>query len=166
MLSLREFKPADATTVCRWFSDEASFRKWSADRLTEYPITPQALNKYYNSNRSDDFFVLAATDGERLVGQLIMRYSDDTRSTVRLGHIIVSPDVRGKGYGKKMLIIALDYAFKALGAKRVTLGVFSNNPAALNCYKAVGFKPLPNGENQYYDILGEKWECIEMQIER
>lgn len=80
--------------------------------------------------------------------------------------VIVDSEKRGKGYGKKMLILAKKYAFEILKAKRITLGVFENNPSAYFCYKVSGFSENKEEENFYCDILGEKWKCIEMYAEK
>ncbi len=163
MLYLRPFKPCDAKRVVNWFADEKSFNQWSAGRLPHYPITAEALLCYYAQNDDNpDFFVMSAFDGSGLVGQLMMRFTDNSRKTLRFGHIIVSPECRGKGYGKEMLTLAQKYAFSFLGAEKVTLGVFENNPAAYHCYKSVGFCEAPPDCHEVYEISGEKWKCIEM----
>ena len=63
-----------------------------------------------------------------------------------------------------MLSLSLKYAFEILKASTVTLGVFENNPNALHCYTAAGFHEITPQKRSSYDILGEKWGCIEMQI--
>ncbi len=35
--------------------------------------------------------------------------------------------------------MAVKYAFETLGATKVSLGVFENNPSAIHCYEASGF---------------------------
>ena len=39
-----------------------------------------------------------------------------------------------------MIALALRYSFDIMKAKRVTIGVFAENKAALNCYLSAGFK--------------------------
>lgn len=62
--------------------------------------------------------------------------------------------------------MAFRYAFDMLKAEKITLGVFENTPSAYNCYKAVGFKENPKKEDMVYEILGEKWKCIELEVNR
>ena len=47
------------------------------------------------------------------------------------------------------------------GAKKITLGVFDNNPSAFHCYESVGFKVI--GTDSYL-IDGEEWTEKEMEI--
>lgn len=65
-----------------------------------------------------------------------------------------------------MLKLAIDYTFNILGAKRITLGVFDNNPRAYCCYKASGFEEIENDKGFTIEMLGEKWKIIEMEINR
>ena len=80
---------------------------------------------------------------------------------MRFGFVIISPELRGKGNGKKMLGLAIQYAKSQLHASRITLGVFSNNPKAHACYESVGFKEY---NTSTVDILGSNWECVDMEL--
>lgn len=58
--------------------------------------------------------------------------------------IILSPTVRGKGYGKAFLNLICDFA-KNDGCCRVNLEVREDNAVAINTYKSLGFGPCkPN----------------------
>ena len=83
------------------------------------------------------------------------------KSVVRFGFVIVSPEIRGKGYGRKMLELAIDYAKKEFGAKKITLGVFENNPKAQHCYESLGFVPV---SQKTVNIMNTGWVCIDMEL--
>lgn len=93
-----------------------------------------------------------------------MRFLSEDKKELRFGFIIVDASKRGKGYGKEMLRLALQYAFESVKASKVSLGVFANNPSAYYCYRSVGFQELPQREE--YTIRGESWECIMMEVEK
>ena len=95
---------------------------------------------------------------------MILRFNNEERTVVRLGFIIVDDTKRGKGYGKKMVQLATKYAFEFLGAEKVTLGVFDNNPSAYHCYKAAGFRET--GEIFNIPLFGEMWTVVELKMER
>ena len=92
-----------------------------------------------------------------------MRYVDEEKSVIRFGFVIVDDSKRGKGYGKQMIQLALKYALEIYKAKKVTLGVFENNPAAFYCYKAAGFVEQPE-KNFEVEIFGENWKILEMEV--
>jgi RimJ/RimL family protein N-acetyltransferase len=93
-----------------------------------------------------------------------MRSADYKSQSIHFGFIIVNPKVRGKGYGKEMVGLAVKYAFEILKVKKATLAVFSGNPAAHGCYKAVGFTDVKFREDSF-DYKDEKWSLYDMQIE-
>lgn len=170
-LKLRPYKPSDAETIVSWIKDENALRKWSADRYGAYPIKAADINyKYLECNgdceEPDNFYPLTAVDENGPIGHLILRYTDKDKSVIRLGFIIVDDSRRGIGYGKKMIQMAIQYAFDMLKAEKITLGVFDNNMSAYYCYKAAGFKEIAMEQDFVFEILGEKWKCIEMEINK
>ena len=66
--------------------------------------------------------------------------------------------------GKMLVGMAVDYACKELGATKISLGVFENNPSAIRCYEAAGFKQVQRESIESYYCLGETWNCIEMEL--
>ncbi|MEE1056402.1 MAG: GNAT family protein [Acutalibacteraceae bacterium] len=171
MLRLRAYKPCDAKTIVSWIKDEVTFRKWSSDRYESFPITEDDINKKYmecngDCVEPDNFYPVTAFDESGVVGHLIMRFTDENKTVLRLGFVIVDDTKRGMGYGKEMIQLSLKYAFEILKVKKVTIGAFENNPSAYYCYKASGFKDIQLDKPEYYFIMGEKWKCLELEIER
>lgn len=101
-----------------------------------------------------------------VVGHLIMRYTDEKQTVLRLGFVIVDDSKRGLGYGKEMLLLSLKFAFEILKAEKVTLGVFDNNMPAYYCYKAAGFKEIEMEEPEICNVCGETWNIIELEMKR
>ena len=110
----------------------------------------------------DDKYPLTAIAGENVVGHILLRYPTDDKSIMRLGFIIVDDTKRGRGYGKQMIRLAIEYARRELGTSRITLGVFCDNLSALECYKSVGFRIT---SEDTYVIDGEEWKGYEMELE-
>lgn len=167
MLRLRPYKDCDAEAIVSWVGDEVSFRKWSADRFEHYPITPEDLKRHYHAfDDSDSFFAMTAFDETGIVGHLIMRFTDQAKSTLRFGFVIVDIRKRGMGYGHQMLEAARRYAFDILQVEKITLGVFENNAPAYWCYRAAGFRDAPDQAVSYYSVMGENWKCLELEMRR
>ena len=170
-LIIRPYKPQDAEKIVSWIKNERALRKWSADRYSAYPITVEDINyKYLKCNgdceEADNFYPITAVDANGPVGHLILRYTNKEKTIIRLGFIIVDDSKRGLGYGKRMIQKAMRYAFDMLKAVKITLGVFDNNPSAYYCYKAAGFKEISMEEDIEFEMLGEKWKCIELEVNK
>ena len=163
-MKLRPYKPEDSQIICSWIKDEKTLFQWSADRIGKFPLLGNELNENYATrNVGTDFFPLTAVDeNENIIGHLFVLIPDVyVKTTVRFGFVIVSPEFRGKGNGKKMLELAIEYAKKELHATRATLGVFANNPKAQACYESLGFSPV---STRVVNILNTDWECIDMEL--
>lgn len=164
-MELKKYQKEDSAIVCSWIQDEKTLYQWSADRIGKFPLAADDLNKEYAPMiKSNRFIPLSAFDDNgKLVGHLRIRYpNEEDDSVVRFGFVIVDPDLRGYGNGKKMLQLAIDYAKNVLAASKITLGVFSNNDRARYCYESVGFQPV--GRPEIYKMAIGEWECIEMEL--
>ena len=156
---LRPFTINDAPVILSWIKDLSAFRKWSADRYPEYPPKPEEMQAQYAAENIFPF--TAIDDNGDIVGHIMLRYQDPSKTVIRFGFVIIDDDLRGKGYGKQMLQLAIQKAQQEFGAKKITLGVFDNNPSAFHCYESVGFKVI--GTDSYF-IDGEEWTGKEMEI--
>ncbi len=167
MLRLRPYKACDAEAVVSWTDDETGFRKWSSDRFDSYPITAEYLNRHYDAMAfSDSFFAMTAFDEAGPVGHLIMRFPGENKNVVRFGFVIVDSRKRCMGYGKEMMRLAIRYAFDILRVEKITMGVFENNAPAYRCYRASGLRDVTAQEAEYYQIMGERWKCLELELLR
>ena len=163
-LTLRPYKPSDATVITSWLKSEYLMRQWCADRYERYPVMPEDMNRYYeryiDGQRSLAFTMV---NGNDIVGYITLRTPTDDPAELRLGFVIVDDSLRGRGLGKALVTMTVKYAFETLGAKKVSLGVFVNNPSAIHCYEASGFHSVLRHDTESYECLGEKWNCIEME---
>ena len=80
-----------------------------------------------------------------------------------LKFVIIDPELRGKGYGKEMLKIALEYAFYETKAYAVQLNVFSQNIGAVKCYKSIGFVERKT-DCSVFGYKDELWDRCNMVI--
>lgn len=154
MMRIRKYTSTDAAAILSWTRDEKAFYQWSAGVLGTYPITEDDFAFVENLD------AFTAYDDDGIVGFFTLRKPSE-QNILRIGFVIVDPDKRGKGYGKQMMKLAVDYAFER-GAEAVSLGVFENNLPAYYCYKAAGFEDVVLDETEMYEVLGETWNCREM----
>ncbi len=158
---IRTFKKEDAPIILGWIKNKTDLRKWSADRYRDYPATPDEMAQLY---APDNMTPLTAEDENgNVIAHIAIRIPDIANpKAVKLGFIIVDDSLRGKGYGKELIRQTIDYARKNLNATSISLGVFKNNPPALHCYESVGFRKIGL---ETYNIDGDTWDCIEMELE-
>ena len=158
MLRLRPYKKDDAETILSWIKDEKAFYKWTAGILGEYPISVEQFNAVSN------LMAFTAIDDNEIIGFFTMRRPNEFFEELRFGFVIVDSEKRGKKYRKKMLELGLKYAKEIFGANKVSLGVFENNKSAYFCYKATGFEDVSQDEIEKYTVMGEEWNCLELEM--
>lgn len=163
MLRLRPYKSCDADLIAEWIKDKKIFQNWGGERFGNYPVTSNVIDEKYSRNNGDcvepdNFYPWTVIDDDnRVVGHFIMRYIGGDNRKLRFGWVIVDDTLRGKGYGKEMLLLGLKYAFDIFKVERVTIGVFENNKSVYWCYRKVGFI-----ETEI--VQGEPWNIVEMEI--
>ena len=163
-MKLRPFTKEDAAVVCTWLRTERDLFRWSADRFNKFPLTADDVFENYGPQiEGGRFFALSAVDDEdHLLGHFILRYpKEDDDTSVRFGFVILDPALRGKGNGKEMLRLGIQYAKEVLNVSRIDLGVFANNDSARYCYEAAGFKEY---DRSSFEIPIGTWDCIEMEL--
>lgn len=104
-----------------------------------------------------------AIDDHEVIGFFTLRMPSDNFDELRFGFVIVDPQKRGQGYGKRMLRLGIRYAKDIFLAKKVSLGVFDNNPSAYHCYKSIGFKDVILDEPEKYTVMGEEWTGLVLE---
>lgn len=168
MLRLRPYDPSDADKIVSWLPDRKSFELWSAGRFAQYPPSAEELNAFYEKQRGENLWAMTAFDEEGTAGHVMMRYLDPEKKDLRLGLIVVDSRHRGKGYGRRMVSMAADYAFTFAGAERVSIAVFTENQAAVRCYEACGFVRTEGSGNPEKKCLfkEEEWELTEMELRK
>lgn len=165
MLRLRPYRTKDSIEIATWCQDEKTFYEWNAGLMGDFPLTPERFDKAVSGRIDDDtYFPFVAFDDSGIVGFFQLRKPGEDFGELRFGFVIVSPEVRGKGYGKQMLQLGMKFAFEIYGVSKVSLGVFENNQNAYHCYKAAGF--VETNHNSVYELCGEKWNCIELEMSK
>lgn len=168
MIRLRPYKPVDAWSLLEWWegAEEDDFVKWSCGKFS-YPLAIEELDDYFSQwclREKTGWLMTALDESGKAVGHFILRLADYEAGTVRMGFIVVDPKMRGRGYGRQMMEQALKYVFQVLGMRKVSLGVFENNPKAKECYESVGFKEVSLVPD-YLEYKGRTYAACEMEAE-
>ncbi|MGD8718512.1 MAG: GNAT family N-acetyltransferase [Candidatus Zixiibacteriota bacterium] len=82
--------------------------------------------------------ILLGYEGDRPVG--VVRFDELTPGEAEV-HIIVAPEGRGRGVGRRLLATACDYASRELGFRRIVARIREDNQASRAVFARNGFGP-------------------------
>ncbi len=167
MIKLEPFVQSDFQQLINWIDNEELLIQWCGS-LFSFPLTMRSLEWYVrdtNIINKSDAFVYKAVDTEtgNVVGHISLGGLSWKNRSSRISRVLVSPDALKKGICQQMTKAVLKVGFEELGLHRISLGVYENNKAALNCYLKTGL----NIEGVSRDILwfnNEFLSLIEMAI--
>ena len=165
-LRLRPFiLSRDFEEIRNWIADERTHALWSANRI-KYPLDKSSFADAMAelAEQCGDSPFVATDENDKPAGFFCYSLNHESGEGM-LKFIMVNPTLRGQGLGKKMLRLALKYAFEISGAKAVHLNVFSQNVNAKRCYEGAGFaeRNTSPGAFRYKD---ESWDRCNMIVHK
>jgi RimJ/RimL family protein N-acetyltransferase len=108
-----------------------------------FPVQKDAVRQWLKSQRERNgtiSAVYAIRWIEELVGVVQLHAIEPYHRKARFGLFVGSTDHRNKGIGTIACLLMLDFAFKALDLRKVSLDVLATNEAAIRIYEAIGFQ--------------------------
>ncbi|CAL1712751.1 unnamed protein product [Somion occarium] len=136
-LRLRAYKESDLDDI--------------VDSVTEYrvqlvtsigytvPQGPQFKQEFKESlEKALTTIVIEKKDTKEFIGFLHIMLADSKNQNGEIGINLASAHW-DKGYGTETMRFIVDYAFRGLGLRRVSLGVFGGNERAMKVYERIGF---------------------------
>ena len=114
----------DYEYVEKWIDSEKIHVLWCAG-LIPYPLNRQDFHGLLERNAEEwaDSAYVAEEDGTVIGFFCYSVNTDNNEGFLKL--VVVDPAKRGMGYGRKMLELALQYAFDITGAEQVQINVFT-----------------------------------------
>ncbi len=158
--SLRPYRPEEEALVQGWIADERTYWRWSAGSVGSWPLMPGMLNQRLHASESGKAF-LWLWQGEP-AGFVVLFRQNNVENGIRLGYVALNPALRGEGLGKRMIACAVHHARSRLKAQQMFLSVYCNNPAAVRCYEANGFRLNDAAPLRQDTCMGETWACQQM----
>lgn len=139
-------------------SKEKTFIRFQGE---EIPLKEEKeyLNKLLKNIKTKKSIQLSVYSNNQLIGSSTLELQDKIERHVGIFGITIAKDFRGQGIGKLLMELTVKEAQKNLpGLKIIKLGVFANNPKALEMYKNFGFleygrlpKGIITGNNELID---------------
>ena len=137
----------DLVEVSGWFSSESEVRVWGGPSM-HYPLTLEQLKIDIDWEVAKTYSLVDSLDNLLGFAQVRNRFG-----YFHLARIVVSPLMRGKKLGYKLMTALLN----SVDTKNVgfSLFVYSDNIAAINLYKSIGFEAqsFPEGQLGIEDCL-------------
>ena len=96
---------------------------------------------YYSADRvlqMDSHHVLVLAEGARVLGFAVASTEDGEAGEVQF--LGVAEESRGQGYGRRLLLSAVDWLLDEAGVSRVTLNMGDELVHARGLYESVGFR--------------------------
>jgi putative acetyltransferase len=116
------------------------FRALVADTLREFGFEPdRELDADLDDPAASYAALWVAVDGDKVVGSAALRDLGDGR--VELKRMYLRPDQRGRGLGRELLALSLEWA-RAHGQRAVRLDTSERMVAAQRLYEAHGFERI------------------------
>jgi len=142
---LVEFRSSDAREVARWPTSTEEVRLW-AGSAGGWPVDASVFRRWY---AEPDVKTYVLRDRETTVGYGEL-WIDEAEQEVELARIIVDPDYRASGVGKRLVGLLLERAsLSSLPDSFVR--VAPENGAAIACYRGAGFSPVPEEEREEFN---------------
>jgi [ribosomal protein S5]-alanine N-acetyltransferase len=105
------------------------------------------------------FWAITLTDNGKHIGNIKIDPINKIHQYGEYGILLGDKSEWGKGYAKEASQVVIDYCFNALDLRKVNLGVVTQNTAAVELYKQLGFvvegtyKHHGNYQGEYCDLL-------------
>jgi RimJ/RimL family protein N-acetyltransferase len=130
--------PEDTGPLVLWLNDVEAARLDLAYRPTDWMAFKTWLDEL-GRNNSQMVFAIRKLFEPQIIGFVVFKNIQFVHRAADVGVRIGAEAERGKGYGKRALMLALNFAWNHLNLHRVSLTVFAHNTRAIAAYRSVGF---------------------------
>ena len=131
-----ELEPAadsDIDEIMSWFPDAASVDIWGGPGF-RFPFSTESFRKDLRVDLMAGW-ALRAPDG--VLAAFGQSYERDGRG--HLARLVVNPDMRGRGAGKRLIQLMIAALEASRGYDEYSLFVYRHNEPAYRCYRSLGF---------------------------
>ena len=138
IVRLREVTRADAEDLYRWRMDERSRPMFRSVEKVPFEVHRAFMDRYFAEGNTDHWFVIEAAG--RPVGTITLYHLSADGREGEWGRLVVDPERRGQGYGRRALALLIAHA-RAAGVRTLRCEVLESNAVAASLYEEAGFRP-------------------------
>ena len=140
-LRLRPVTEADLSGgYLEWLNDAEVTRYMETGKE---PVTPAMLRDYrerMHANPNAVLFAIVLKTEDRHIGTVTINDINRRAGTANTGLMIGDKRHWGQGYAREAWSLAIDWAFRGLGLRRLIAGVIDGNGASLASLRSLGFQ--------------------------
>jgi RimJ/RimL family protein N-acetyltransferase len=140
-VSLRGFEPGDAFAVRAWFADAETTAMLLEQRegLSDSAARAWVQRAVAGAREGEDRKWAIAVEGLDRAAGFTALYGLDRQLAPEVG-ILIAPEARGAGVGRRALELTTDRAFGELGAHRLYARILTTNQVSQALFSSLGFK--------------------------
>ncbi len=172
-VSLRPLTPEDAPLLLRWLTDSRNLEYWEGPGTV---FTPERIQEDFYQDGWNASQCIIQYEG-RDIGYMQAyeldeemfreyQYPYTPERVFGIDQFIGEPELWGKGIGRRFIGLLCRWLHEARGAKAVVLDPHGDNPRAIRCYEACGFRKvkllpkheLHGGEMVDCWLMAKEWE--------
>lgn len=136
VVSLREIVPDDIETLYSLRMDPTARPMFRDPEIVPRESHRRMIQHYFEMPSKDCWFMIEAC--RKVVGTIALyNFADDARAC-EWGRFVIEPASRSLGFGRRALMLLLDYS-QAAGIQKLRCRVFAGNAVALSLYRDLGF---------------------------
>ena len=143
--SLLGFRDAHAREVAGWPTSFEEVRRWAGSD----PGWPVEVSVFRRWHADQDVKPYVLCVGDTLIGYGEV-WTDEAEQEVELARIIIRPASRGRGVGRRFVLLLLERAYLS-GFPEAFVRVVPENHVAIACYRSAGFSPVPEPVREQYN---------------
>lgn len=150
MIYLRPLNCNDINRLFEIRSNPLNFNKKFTNFNTNTVTIKSVEDWFYNfiNEVNTIRFGICLLDNQILIGCITLGKIEYDKFQCEL-HIYIDNFHQNKGYGKKSLLLLLEYIKNILKIKKVYLNVHKDNTIAINLYKKFGFNLIKKQDNNF-----------------
>lgn len=135
-LHYRGINRGDADRIVAWRSSESNYRYFADPRPLSKEDHLVWFERYLQDDARFDFMIL--DEEHKPIG--VVGLSDIKGDSCEVNYIIGDEEARGSGYASEAVRAVMGFAERALGIKRMTAIIKSDNEASMHVAQACGFQ--------------------------